>query len=470
MADLTKYDVTDVNVTSIIENEGSWQVKGWETGLLVFMTLAGLSLTGFLYWKSPVSPPPTLTQIHAVAALVASLVPFLCGVVVVLRFYSRETHFRLVSRHHCEQPWQRVAQMVRYNWRYEGGRFGRTLARLPINSLGFGTLGSLGLSTSFILFALGAGRIRLQMFALSFGIATATGFTLQFVRLVVRIAGQDFTARMFAWATRSLAYIMLGDAFLVVIMQGDAPTWTGKQVSLLILTGLVVAVLGEKAVELVIVKAAALVGLKVPTTPNVSPLSGLDGIMDADVERFAEEGVVSLQDLAFTPTARLFFNTSRSLQHICDWQDQALLRVYFGELKAKALADQLSIRGVIDLQDFAQQLRGQSVSTPCLDCAPSTTTTPPHTTTTFDESTTTQHDAGAAAQETTTTHQPAASVPATDKHAARMSAVSKALGVDTAALEVLLGTIVDDETTLRLRIYWESTPSLIKPKETPQTV
>lgn len=56
-------------------------------------------------------------------------------------------------------------------------------------------------------------------------------------------------------------------------------------------------------------------------------------ITNEEVERFAEEGIRSLPD-AFVPTARLFFNTNRSMQQICDWQDQALLRVYFGDVRA----------------------------------------------------------------------------------------------------------------------------------------
>ncbi|NPC81890.1 hypothetical protein HPC49_27185, partial [Pyxidicoccus fallax] len=85
-------------------------------------------------------------------------------------------------------------------------------------------------------------------------------------------------------------------------------------------------------------------------------LSAIDGLREDDAARLAEERIDSVHALAFTPTARIFFNTVYGLHRICDWQDQALLIARVGRTNALMLREQYFIRGAIAARNEALKL------------------------------------------------------------------------------------------------------------------
>src|SRR5262249_48114985 len=145
------------------------------------------------------------------------------------------------------------------------------------------------------------------------------------------------------------------DIGLYVLLAGEVPTVTNSVTGALVL-GLFVGATGDHAIEFLLDKASKAFSTGAATAHAVSPLLGIEGITDAHVDRLEEEGIVSIHDLAFVPTARLFFWTAYSLQQICNWQDRALLQVYVGKKAADALAEQMHIRGAIDLRAFAHDV------------------------------------------------------------------------------------------------------------------
>jgi len=103
-------------------------------------------------------------------------------------------------------------------------------------------------------------------------------------------------------------------------------------------------------------RAAALLGTEVETIDPGLGIRNIEGIGLEDAQRLQEENITSVHALAFSPAPRLFFNTSQHLQRICDWQDQALLTVTFGETRAKQLREHFQIRGASDAQRLAADL------------------------------------------------------------------------------------------------------------------
>ncbi|PCC74727.1 hypothetical protein SAMN02745121_06096 [Nannocystis exedens] len=174
-----------------------------------------------------------------------------------------------------------------------------------------------------------------------------TSFMLSVGRILVRIAGYDATTRTFADAARSFGLCVVSGGLLACLTVSSTDPKTAQAS---IAMGIAVGLLGDRAFIAVSNRAAALLGTEVEVTEPGIGLRVIEGVGAEDSQRLQEENVSSVHALAFVPVPRLFFNSSLNLQRICDWQDQALLFVYVGESRAKALREQFQIRGAIDAQ------------------------------------------------------------------------------------------------------------------------
>lgn len=253
--------------------------------------------------------------------------------------------------------WDRVIEAVKGSWAYERARYEASLERIRPAAILFGLVATLLLAASFLFLCwrtehgYGVEWGTALALAVSVAVTAAAGFAINSARLLVRIASLDYNSRMFTCATRSVVLAVIADVGLFAVLREVAGTLTGA-----ILLGLFAAALGDHAIDLMVEKISAVFGVKVPKKGD-SPLLAIGGVTLEDVERFEDEGVLSLHDLAFTPTARLFFNTTHSLQRIVDWQDQALLHVYFGAERARRIWESLTIRGVIDVQGLCEKIQ-----------------------------------------------------------------------------------------------------------------
>ena len=182
------------------------------------------------------------------------------------------------------------------------------------------------------------------------GTAT-TSFLLTIGRILVRIAGDDATTRTFANAARSYGLCVVSGGLLACLTVSTADAAETAQMS--IAMGIAVGLLGDRAFLAVSNRAAALLGAEPEVVDPGNELRTIEGLGAEDQQRLQEESIGSVHALAFVPVPRLFFNSSLNLQRICDWQDQALLQVYIGATRARALREFFQIRGAIDAQRLA---------------------------------------------------------------------------------------------------------------------
>ena len=354
--------------------------------------------------------------------LVLSLVTLCFALVKDPRRWSYK--LSILERERSDIPrWDTAVTFVEKSWDYEADRFSLSMARIGPSAILFGEMVTLLLTSAVVVAAwgetLGASAHTSNVFAVSLATAVGAAFLGQFAGILVRIAGQDFNAMMFAWASRLVVLVAIADAGLwILFVKAGAPQWIITYGGAVLL-GLFTALLGDRAIDLMLSKTGGVFGVSSPKPAAAASLTNIDGITDKEVDRFNEEGVLTIYDLAFAPTARLFFNTTHSLQRLCDWQDQALLLAYMGPVRTKALFDQLGIRGAIDLQALAV-LALAAGNTPEDDLVP----VPPAT---------------------------------KGKYSQLTAALSKALGPEGAALLALLYTVNTDDVVLRLRVHWKST-------------
>lgn len=185
-------------------------------------------------------------------------------------------------------------------------------------------------------------------------LATATtSFLLTIGRILVRIAGDDATTRTFANAARSYGLCVVSGGLLACLTVTATEAETAQTS---IAMGIAVGLLGDRAFLAVSNRAAALLGAEPEVIDPGVELRAIEGLGAEDTQRLQEESISSVHALAFVPVPRLFFNSSLNLQRICDWQDQALLQVYIGATRARALREFFQIRGAIDAQRLAGQL------------------------------------------------------------------------------------------------------------------
>jgi len=180
-----------------------------------------------------------------------------------------------------------------------------------------------------------------------------TSFLLSIGRILVRVAGNDATTRTFAIAARSYGLCVVSGGLLACLTLSDTDVRTAQ---MSIAMGIAVGLLGDRAFLAVSNRAAALLGAEVEVVESGLGLRVIEGVGGEDLQRLQEENISSVHALALAPVPRLFFNSSLNLRRICDWQDQALLLVLFGETRARALREYFQIRGAIDAQALAQRL------------------------------------------------------------------------------------------------------------------
>ncbi|MBK7829336.1 hypothetical protein [Nannocystis sp.] len=183
-------------------------------------------------------------------------------------------------------------------------------------------------------------------------LATATtSFLLTMGRILVRIAGDDATTRTFANAARSYGLCVVSGGLLACLTVSTTEAPETAQMS--IAMGIAVGLLGDRAFLAVSNRAAAMLGAEPEVVDPGNELRSIEGLGADDQQRLQEESISSVHGLAFVPVPRLFFNSSLNLQRICDWQDQALLQVYIGASRARALREFFQIRGAVDAQRLA---------------------------------------------------------------------------------------------------------------------
>lgn len=180
-----------------------------------------------------------------------------------------------------------------------------------------------------------------------------TSFLLAIGRILVRVASNDATTRTFANAARSYGLCIVSAGLLACLTLSDGDERTAQ---MSIAMGIAVGLLGDRAFLAVSNRAAALLGAEAEVVDSGGGLRTIEGVSGEDMQRLQEENISSVHGLAFVPVPRLFFNSSLNLRRICDWQDQALLQVYFGESRAKALREYFQIRGAVDAQRLAGHL------------------------------------------------------------------------------------------------------------------
>jgi hypothetical protein len=195
-----------------------------------------------------------------------------------------------------------------------------------------------------------------------------------------------------------------------------------------LLIGVAVALIGERMLRVVTNRAANMLGLEGFAAPQSADLEVIDGLSEEDAARLSEERIDSVHALAFTPTARIFFNTVYGLPRICDWQDQALLIERVGRTNALLLREQFFIRGAISARRLAQQKFG------------------------------TEEMKQAAEQNPAPAPVPTAPVVADTEKSERSL---EWLGLDKEShLDRALRSLIDDENTQMLEVFWRSVPVL----------
>jgi hypothetical protein len=304
---------------------------------------------------------------------------------------------------HDRETWRRIRVAVQASWDYERRRHVDSLKRLDASALTFGALTSAGLAVCAVLHGIAPHNPWLREIAdtrkilIAAAAALVTAFAIAFARIVLRLSSGDVSSRMFAWATRSVALAGVAAVGLFVVL-GELMTTTERA----LLLGVFVGAAGDQAILPLLEKAASLFKLNAVQAASASPLLAIEGMTAEHVERLAEEDIRSVHDLAFVPTARLFFPTPYSLQQICNWQDRALLIVYVGVDGAQALARAMKLLGALDLRACCHALRYGHAS------------------------------------------------------AAQQASLLKALSLDDGGLESLINSMAHDEVTMRVRLYWQS--------------
>jgi hypothetical protein len=191
------------------------------------------------------------------------------------------------------------------------------------------------------------------MIPIAIAVAATVSFTLEFGKLIVRLAGNDAGAKMYAAALRTLLAVVIVAFFLPLALNEvgeDKLAHTAMGVAVL---AAAIGLLGRRILNVATARAESVLHVDNVTLKDRADLNLIEGINDDDIDRLAEEGVDSVHALAYASTANLFFNSIYGLTRICDWQDQALLIEYLGQSRAKSWRDNLAIEGAIAAQTLA---------------------------------------------------------------------------------------------------------------------
>lgn len=340
---------------------------------------------------------------------------------------------------------------ARANWEYEREIMEGSIHRMGRHAGILGFLASCILITCTVLLTTERNYI-----ALAVGTSATISFTLHLGQIFFRSASNDATARMMARASRTLLIVSICALFFGALFleadgrdgvsrapevatpsaeaapEGNAPPLSGNnplrgQTGALLI-GVAVALMGERMLRVVTNRAASLLGLEGYAMAQTDDLNVIDGLSEEDAARLAEERIDSVHALAFTPTARIFFNTVYGLPRICDWQDQALLIERVGRTNALLLREQFFIRGAISARRLALQKFGPAEQKPP-EQDPSSETKP----------------------ETSTVPGPENG----SKPSMEWLALDKESHLDRA-----LRSVLDDENIEMLEVFWRSVPVL----------
>jgi heme/copper-type cytochrome/quinol oxidase subunit 4 len=302
-----------------------------------------------------------------------------------------------------------------------------------------GFLGSAILTACAVIllrYATNEGELR-RLIALSVGAACTVSFTLHLGQILFRSASNDSTARMMAWAARTLLIVSVATVFLGVALLSapgegkDDKGYLFQGYKGALIVGVAVALLGERVLRAVTDRAASMLGVSGTGPMHVNDLALIDGMNEEDLARLAEERIDSVHALAFMPTPRIFFNTTYSLERICDWQDQALLIARVGRTNAQLLREQYLVRGAIAARTLAREIVGASRSAAALRSAP----------------------------QSLPDGQPSLPGETDEDESAKLRALAKALGF-TGINQAVLGlrSLCDDESIERLEVFAKSVP------------
>lgn len=254
----------------------------------------------------------------------------------------------------ADSNWSERKRNSENTWHYEDELMHASIQRMSRHGTVFGFIAS-GILTTCAIIALPQRDPNLlrYLIPLTTGTAVFVSFTLNLGKLLFRSASNDATARMMASAARTLLIVSVTTIFLSTVLlagtqsSGDAGfSYTGVKGALVI--GVATGLIGERVLGLVTDRAASILGLGSLTPKNLAELNAIDGLSEEDIARLAEERIDSVHALAFTPTPRIFFATTYSLQRICDWQDQALLIDRLGSTKAQILREKYLIKGATE--------------------------------------------------------------------------------------------------------------------------
>jgi hypothetical protein len=266
-----------------------------------------------------------------------------------------------------EKAWKPpLAERLEKVWLLESYRWLDTQQGMFQHALLFGFITSTALGCAVFLCAFKGASIYLDTAAtrsavagaaVSVAVAVATSFSICLGRILVRATNRDASARMFAWAPRTLLVTIAAVILLLCLLWHSSASAEGQLIKSqagFVLVGLTVAVLGHRVLDAVATRAATLLNLPQQKRSDALELSQIDGLSDEDLVRLSEEGIDTIHALAFVSTARLYFNSPYSLERICDWQDQALLIVSVGQLRAQIFREKLMVRGAMDAQRLAE--------------------------------------------------------------------------------------------------------------------
>jgi hypothetical protein len=406
---------------------------------ILFLCLGGMFTVA--YHDLAVWDPSPVARLRVIGAVAMPAILSICSALLVERRFARGD-FRLKIIYPAGTSLRDrtdLREKVERLWTYENELMRESVQRMARHAGILGFLSSAILTACAVMllrYAQNAGELR-HLIALSVGAACTVSFTLNLGQILFRSASNDSTARMMAWAARTLLIVSVATVFLgVALLSGpdearDATKgylFQGYKGALIV--GVTVALLGERVLRTVTDRAASMLGVNSQGPMHLNDLALIDGINEDDLARLAEERIDSVHALAFMPTPRIFFNTTYSLQRICDWQDQALLIARVGRTNAQMLREQYLVRGAIAARTLAREIVGAS-----------------------------RASAWKVAPESLPDGQPSLPGEADEDEGAKLRALAKSLGF-TGINQAVLGlrSLCDDEAIERLEVFAKSVP------------
>lgn len=190
----------------------------------------------------------------------------------------------------------------------------------------------------------------------------STRFLLDLARICIRISNDDVSKRMFAETLRTLILSVIATLALALVtglaskmpLAGDeAPGLTAVLQAMGLGAG--VAIVGPPVFDHIVARLAEMLGLARPPESSLTPLTVLPGMNAADIDRLGQEGIDSVEAFIGTPPPRIFLNTRFSLQRISDWADRGLLICRLGPAGAAALQSRTGIVGALELRQMATE-------------------------------------------------------------------------------------------------------------------